>query len=142
MRFREIGASVQQLLTIWQQKGRSTLEFASPVFYSSLTVEQSDKIENCQKKAFAIILRNDYISYNSALKRLGQERLSDRRETAALNFGKKSARNPKHADMLPVNAPLRDNLRPRIEPYKEYTCKTSRFYFSSLPTITRLLNSD
>ena len=44
--------------------------------------------------------------------------------------------------MFPTNEPLRDNLRPRTEPYKEYTCKTSRFYFSSLPTITRLLNID
>ena len=66
--------------------------------------------------------------------------ISDRRVTAALNYGLKSVRNPKHADMFPLNVPHRDNLRPRIEPYKEYDCKTSRFYNSSIPTITRLLN--
>ena len=137
-----MGTSIKQLLTIWQQKGRNTLEFASPVFFSRLTVEQSDKIENCQKKAFAIILGPEYRSYNSALKRLGQERLSDRRINAALNFGKKCVRNPKHADMFPLNVPPRENLRPRIEPYREYACNTSRFYNSSLPTICRMLNSD
>lgn len=142
MRFREMGASIKQLLTIWQQKGRSTLEFASPFFFSRLAVEQSDQIENCQKRAFAVILGPYYRSYNSALKRLGQETLSDRRVTAALNFGKKCVRNLKHADMFPLNAPLRDNLRPRAEPYKEYTCNTSRFYNSSLLTICRLLNQD
>ena len=140
LRFRDIGATIEQLITIWQQKGRSVLEFASPVFFSRLTLEQSDKIENVQKKAFTIILQHDYKSYNSALVKLGQEKLSDRRKAAALNFGRKSANNPKHTDMFPLNVAARENLRPRNETYKEYNCKKGRFYDSSLPTICRMLN--
>ena len=55
LRFRDMGANREQLLNLWQQKGRSILEFASPVFFSRLTVEQSKEIEDCQRKAFAII---------------------------------------------------------------------------------------
>ena len=41
IRFRNMGANKSQLLTIWQQKGKSKLEFASPVFFSRITKEQS-----------------------------------------------------------------------------------------------------
>ena len=140
LRFRDIGATISQLLTLWQEKGRSVLEFASPVFFSRLTGEQSDQIDNVQRKAFVIILGPEYVSYNSALKTLGQERLSVRRETAALTFGRKCVSNPKHADMFPLNVCVRENMRDRDELYKEYQCNTSRFYDSSLPTICRLLN--
>ena len=147
LRFKEMGATRQQLLTIWQQKGRSILEFASPVFFSRLTIEQSEQIENCQRKAFTIILSTEYRSYNVSLVTLGQERLSTRRVSAALRFGQKCVNNPKHADMFPLNELscnvfLRDNLMTRNKLYKEYYCNTNRLYNSSLPAITRLLNQD
>ena len=63
LRFRDMGASRQHLLTLWQQKGRSLLEFASPVFFSRLTKEQSKAIEDCQRKAFSIILGPNFKSY-------------------------------------------------------------------------------
>ena len=40
LRFREMGATQQQLLTIWHRKGRSVLEFASPVFFSQNYCDQ------------------------------------------------------------------------------------------------------
>ena len=137
-----MGATKQQLLTIWKRKGRSVLEFASPVFFSRLTVEQSDQIENCQRKAFIIILGPEYKSYDSALQLLDQEKLSARRITAALKFGQDCVRNPKHADMFPVRCASRENMRETTKPYQEYTCLNSRFYDSSLPTICRLLNQN
>ena len=45
LRFRDMGASSEQLLMLWQQKGRSILEFSSPVFFSRLTNEQSKEKE-------------------------------------------------------------------------------------------------
>ena len=140
LRFRDMGASREQLLSLWHQKGRSVLEFASPVFFSRLTIDQSKDIENCQKKAFAIILQNDYQSYEKALKKLNQERLSDRRTIAAIKFGEKCVKNPKHTDMFPVNHSGREDIRGHRKPFKEYFCRTGRFYDSSIPTITRLLN--
>ena len=139
LRFRDMGASTEQLLTLWHQKGRSILEFASPVFFSSLTIEQNDSIESCQRKAFAIIPESKYESYEAALKNLQQEHLSVRREAAAIKFAQKCLDNPKHSDMFPRNPPVKYSIRNR-KPFKEYDCSTDRMYKSSLPTITRLLN--
>ena len=140
LRFRDMGASREELLTLWQQKGRSLLEFASPVFFSRLTLDQSKAIENVQRKAFSIILGSSFKSYKMALITLKQEKLSDRRVAAAIKFGEKCVMNPKHSDMFPKNQPGR-NLRAQRMPYKEYFCRTERLYKSSIPAITRLLNS-
>ena len=74
-----MGATREQLLNLWIQKGRSVLEFASPVFFSRLTEDQNKQIEKIQRMAFAIILQNDYKSYSSALNILSQKTLADRR---------------------------------------------------------------
>ena len=140
LRFRDMGASRHQLLSLWQQKGRSILEFASPVFFSKLTEEQSQQLEDCQRKAFAIILDTSYRSYDSSLKILEQQTLSDRRILAATKFGEKCVNNAKHYDMFPKKHSVRYSLRTR-KPYEEYFCHTDRFYQSSLPAITRLLNN-
>ena len=139
LRFRDMGASKEQLLSLWQQKGRSVLEFASPVFFSRLTKEQSKVIEDCKRIAFSIILGVDFKSYERALVTMKQERLSDRRLVAAIKFGEKCTLNPKHSDMFPRNLPGRELRTPRV-PFKEYFCRTDRLYNSSIPAITRLLN--
>ena len=51
VRFKTLGGSIPQLLQVYQTRVRSTLEFASPVFNSGLTLEQSKKLEMVQKKA-------------------------------------------------------------------------------------------
>ena len=140
LRFRDIGASRDQLLSLWHQKGRSILEFASPVFFSRITKEQSKAIEDCQKKAFSVILGAEFLTYQRALMTLQQERLSERRKAAAIKFGEKCLTNPKHADMFPRNPQVRDLRAPRM-PFKEYFCRTDRLYQSSIPAITRLLNT-
>ena len=120
---------------------RSTLEFAAPVFYSGLTQDQSRKIEAVQKKAFAIILGRSYFSYESALKSLIQERLDHRREHLAYKFPLKCTTSTKHKDMFPTNPQYRQNMRkPKLfaEPY----CNTSRYYHSSIPSLSRLLNKN
>ena len=141
LRFRDMGATREQLLNLWVQKGRSILEFASPVFFSSLTEDQNKQIEKCQRMAFAIILQNDFKSYSSALSTLGQKTLSDRRQEAAIKFGEKCLANPRHADMFIRNTSTHEYVQRRNwKPLKEFFCRTERFFKSSIPTITRLLN--
>ena len=53
VRFKSLGGSTQQLLTVYITRIRSTLEFASPVFHSGLTRDQSEQIELIQKKSLA-----------------------------------------------------------------------------------------
>ena len=63
IRFKNLGATTEQLSTVYQTRIRSILEFASPVFHSSLTKDQSKHIESTQKKTLAIILGKDYNYY-------------------------------------------------------------------------------
>ena len=112
---------------------------AAPAWHSSLTKEDSNKIEREQKKAFAIILGNEYNSYKNALSVLKQKTLEERREEITIKFAKKSAKNPKHNDMFPKVDKTGPDLR-TSKKYKEYECKTKRLYKSAVPYMTRLLN--
>ena len=139
IRFKTLGGTTHQLVQVYITRVRSILEFAAPVFHSSLTRIQSHKVETVQKKAFAIILGKDYCSYESSLSNLELERLDSRREKLCLSFAKKCLDNPNHQLMFPPNVTARDNMR-NPKPYLEPQCNTSRYYNSSLPYMTRLLN--
>ena len=53
LRFKALGGTRYQLLSVYQLRIRSTLEFAAPVFHSGMTQDQSRKVEMVQKKIFA-----------------------------------------------------------------------------------------
>ena len=116
------------------------MQFASPVFFSRLTINQSKEIKGGQRKAFAIILQADFHSYSRALETLGQEKLSIRRKAAAIKFGEKCVQNPKHTDMFPRSLPGRADIRGQSQPFQEYFCRNDRLFDSSLPAIARLIN--
>ena len=139
LRFKTLGGTRKQMLSVYQLRVRSTLEFAAPVFHSGLTQDQSRQVEMVQKKAFAIILGENYRSYESALEILDQERLETRRTKLCLNFALKCTQSPQHNHMFPLNPNFRENMR-HTKKYKESHCKTSRYYKSSIPYMARLLN--
>ena len=118
VRFKSLGASQNQLLKVYQARIRSTLEFAAPVFSSGLSQEQSKKIEGVQKKAFALILGNNYLNYEAALLCLKQERLDVRRGKLALKFALKSVKSPRHSTIFPLNPNYRSNMR-NLKPFKD-----------------------
>ena len=141
IRFKNMGGTVKQLLRIFELKVRTLLEFSAPVFHFSLTKEQSQKIELVQKKALAIILGNRYHSYKVALQQTKLERLDLRREKLCYKFALKCTKNPRHSEMFPLNPHIRKNMRkPKL--YKEFNCKTIRFYKSAVPYMTWLLNKN
>ena len=67
IRFKAVGGTTDQLLTVYKTRIRSTLEFAALVFHCGLTKEQSQKLEMVQKKALVIMLSNQYTNYETAL---------------------------------------------------------------------------
>ena len=141
IRFKRLGATPDKLLTIYLLKIRSLLEYASPVFHSSLTTEQSNMLESTQKKALAIIYGKDYKSYDTALKLAKIERLDVRRKELSLNFAKKCVKNQRHSMMFPRAQNTRTSSRnPR--PFIELRCNTTRFFKSAIPAMTRLLNKN
>ena len=140
IRFKNLSATIEQLSTVYQTRIRSILEFASPVFHSSLKKDQSKHIESTQKKALAIILGKDYNCYEYALSYLGLDRLDSRREKLCYNFALKCTKSVRHRWMFPLNTSFRPNMRkPKL--YLEPQCKTARYYNSSIPYMARLLNN-
>ena len=124
-----------QRTTLYQLRVRSTLEFAAPVFHSSLSKDLIRQVEMVQKKAFAIIL----VSYESVLETLQLERLDARRESLSHNFALKCTKSSQHNTIFPLNTNFRENMR-HTKKFKEHQCRTSRYYKSAVPYIARLLN--
>ena len=73
---------------------RSVIENSTMVWHSSLTNCQNLEIDRVQKVALRIILKNDYISYENALKITSLPTLSDRQLHLCKTFAKKCTRNP------------------------------------------------
>ncbi len=83
------GASIDDMLHFYKTVVRSLLEYACPVWHSSLTNEQSDQIESIQKRAFKIISGSNIFGYQQMCFVYNLPTLSDRRETVCkLFFGK------------------------------------------------------
>ena len=141
IRFKSLGGSTDQLLRIYQTRVRSSLEFAAPVFSSGLTKQQSNQIECVQKKAFAIILGKNYHSYEQALSQLNQERLDARRLNLSYNFALKCTKSIQHKVMFPPNPSSREGSREHKK-FKEFHCKTSKYFNSAIPSLARLLNKE
>ena len=92
-----VGIPEDDLIDVYNLYIRSVLEYCSVVWHSTLTIDQSTRIENVQKLCMKIILGTEYRSYDDSLIRCGLERLSQRREARCLKFGLKSLLHPVHS---------------------------------------------
>ena len=139
IRFKNLGASQDQLLTLYQLKIRCLAEFAAPAFHGALTVQLSHDIEMLQKKAFGIILGSAYGSYSNALRTLKQDQLQTRRLMLCTKFAKKCTEHPRHSDLFEPNPRYSVNPRNKNK-FITPICRTSRYYKSAVPFLTRILN--
>ena len=111
------------------------------MFHSSLTVEQSTKLEKIQKTCLKIILGDSYVNYEAALEMCGLQTLADRRKERCLNFALKAVKHPKNHRLFPLNAVQSDyNTRER-EKYEVNFARTSSYQNSTIPFCQRLLNA-
>ena len=141
IRFKNMGASHTQLLTLYQLKIRCLAEFAAPAFNGALTKQQSADLEMVQKKALAIILGSEYKSYSNAMSVLSLDTLQTRRGKLSTTFAEKCTKHPRHTDMFNPNKRYTIKGGRKKLKYKEPLCKKSRYYKSAIPYLTRLLNS-
>ena len=130
-RLKQLGASDTDLLDVYCKQIRSVLEFAVPVWNSSITGENISDLERVQKTALHVILGNQYSSYNSALKRTGLHKLSDRRRKICLTFAKKSAKHEKFSNWFKPNNKL-TNTRQDQPKFCNVYRRTQRFERSPL----------
>ena len=98
-----VGVNTDDLLTIYKLFIRCIPEYCSIVFHSSLTQDQSHKIERIQANSLKIILDDNYVSYEAALEMCNLETLSERREKRQLSFSQKCLENPFTKSMFPSN---------------------------------------
>ena len=105
------GVSRADLIVIYILFIRSVTEYCAVAFHSSLTQEQTRKLETIQKTCLKVILGESYIDYPSALVTCGLKTLSDRRRDRCLNFALKAARHPRNNRIFPQNQNPKNKTR-------------------------------
>ena len=88
--------------------------------------------------ALRIILKENYISYESALNITNLETLKARRSRLAKKFAIKCTKNEKTKDMFPLKSNVIDTRN--SEKYEVTRAKTNRLAVSSIPTMQKMLN--
>ena len=138
-RLKQLGASQTELKDIYEKQVRSILEFAAVVWHPGLTKKNTAQIERVQKSAFAIILGQNYISYENALCILNMETLSNRREALSLKLAKKAMEHPHHSTWFEAHGET-VNTRAVKMALKTAITRTERLKNSPIPYLTSLLN--
>ena len=135
-----VGVKIEDLIDIYILFIRSVTEYCSVAFHSSLTLEQSNKLETIQKTSLKVILGEMYISYSSALEMCGLESLYDRRQKRCIDNALKSVKNSRTRKMFPLNQIEHGpNIREK-EIFKVNFARTEQYRKSAIPHCQRLLN--
>ena len=129
-----VGVSTEDLLTIYKLFVRCIPEYCSTVFHSSLTHDQTYKIERIQANSLKIILDENYVSYEAALEMCGLQTLSERREKRQLSFSLKCIKNSFTKSMFPTNQ------GDKKEKFVVNFARTEKYKKSAIPQCQRILN--
>ena len=107
------GVFPQDLLVIYKSIVRPTVEYASPVWHTGLTDQQTKEIERIQKRALVIIFSPTSASYKDHLEKAQLTTLKDRRMTACKKLFNiiRSDKNHKLFSLLPTAKENTRNLR-------------------------------
>ena len=121
---------------------RSILEFGVAVWHSGITVKHSQQLETVQKVCLNIILKELPCkhSYDVKCTLLNIEPLHYRRQDLCKRFIQKASQDPQHEDLFLRNITNIETRQCQLT-YKEFNCRTNRFYNSPLCYLTRLLNN-
>ena len=152
-KLKQFGLSKAELIHGWKTMIRPITEYAAPLWHSSLTDTDSNRLEKLQKRALGLILGTTYIdnkryytygkehlSYTAALEKTDLIPLDKRREILTSKFALDAFKSERHNDIFTKKvferAPGRNE--PRVQ---EKQCYTGRYYKSAVPYMSRLLNS-
>jgi hypothetical protein len=140
-RLKKLGADNEDLKEIYISQIRSILEFAVPVWHSSITGEERLKLERVQKSALHIILSDRYKSYRFARKALDLETLHTRRQKLCKKFARKSFKHQKFSKWFKLNT-KRTKTRNKQPKLCSVVCRTNHFEKSPISHLTSLLNKE
>ena len=136
-----VGVSTEDLIEIYTLFIRSRAEYLSVVWHSSLTAEQTNKIENIQRTSLKIILGDNYVDYPAALEMTALDELFLRRQRRCLAFSKNSLKYPIGQALFPRNPDHSQNVRTR-EKYLVNFAHTENYKNSAVPYCQNMLNAD
>ena len=136
-----VGICQEDLVNMYVLFIRSVAEYCSVSFHSSLTQEQSRKLEGIQRTCLKVILGDEYESYQTALKTLGLETLEARRKQKCLSFALKCLKHPRNQRLFPVNRNNNNHDIRSNEKFEVNFARTSTYQNSTIPYCQRLLNS-
>ena len=126
------------ILDYYFKEVRVHLELAVPVWHSGLTLKLAADIERVQRVAISIVTGQTDVSYDRMCALMGVKPLYIRRQELCERFSVKTASSDcRHNDMFQLQ---NSGHNTRREFYREHLCKTTRFYKSALPFLTRTLN--
>ena len=122
---------------------RSILEFGVAVWNSGITSKMSDDIERVQKICIRLILSelSANFSYEVCCTILNLEPLIFRRHDLCVRFIQNASKDIQHEDLLCRNT-SKSYTRHNHTCYREFMCRSSRFFKSPLCYLTRLLNKN
>ena len=137
-RFKQLGATAEQLLKYYILKIRSILMFGSVCYHSALTLHQRSQLELQQKRSLAIILGNRYRGYDQARDLLKLSSLEELREEACAKWALKAQASPQHQHLFPKNNSVMQTRTRKV--YLEQHCKSAKYFNSAVPSMIRSLN--
>ena len=125
-------ASQADMITVYTTYIRPILEYASPVWHTSITANQSKKLEFVQKRALKIIVGFD-VHYSDALTLANLTTLSSRRDSLLLSFGKKIMISDLHKQLLPLPKSVSSTRQLRnMSGFPTVKCNTERYRKSTI----------
>ena len=130
------GIHMLDLITIYKLFIRSVTEYCSVVYHSSLTKQQSRKIELIQKASLKIILGNEYTDYKSTMMKFSICSLNERRDERVKKFALKCVSDKYNHEMFPLNKNQNNKER-----FSVNFARTSKYLNSAIPQCQRILNS-
>ena len=137
-----VGVPRKDLLEVYILFIRSLVEYCSVVWHSRLTVEQRTNLERVQKTCLRVILGDDYVSYDSALKMSNLDTLFDRREERCLSFAKRCIKHPVNRRLFPLNMAKHDLHTECKEKFTVNFARGEALKMSTIPYLQRMLNSN
>ena len=136
-----VGIRIEDLIDIYILYIRSLTEYCSVSFHSSLTLEQSNKIERIQKTCLKVILSEMYVDYEAALEMTGLDTLYDRRVDRCLKFSLKSIKHERNQKLFPLNSNFGSMNTRHSERFEVNFATTEAYRNSAIPFCQRLLNN-
>ena len=136
------GASREEMVHLWVIFCRSVLEQSCVVWHSSLTQENTDDLERCQKTFTKLVLKVKYQDYHNALLTLNLETLQSRRQLLCTKFAKAGIKHNKMNDLFVENSKKHNMETRKNEKYVVNFAHTERLQNSSVITMQNYLNNE